>query len=69
MSERPPELDRLFDRDGYLRSYEHEIVRRYNAYKQMKSKIDEVGQLPYFNGIGCSAEAKILLLADTRSLV
>jgi len=39
---RPPKLENLFQLDGYLRSYEHEIVRRYNVFNDSLKRIEQI---------------------------
>ncbi|KAF2884837.1 hypothetical protein ILUMI_21314 [Ignelater luminosus] len=38
-----PELNKLLERDSYLKSYEHEIRRRYACFKDAIEKIEENG--------------------------
>ena len=39
---RPPNVENLFQLDGYLRSYEQEIVRRYSVFHENLKRIEQV---------------------------
>lgn len=46
---RPPHLDDLLNRDGYLRLHEREIIRRYTVFKQFLDRIEkDLGGIDHF---------------------
>ncbi|XP_003748235.1 1,4-alpha-glucan-branching enzyme isoform X2 [Galendromus occidentalis] len=43
-----PKIEALFERDGYLRSYENEIKRRYKCFSEKRTQIEKAGGLRRF---------------------
>ena len=40
MESRPPELDKLFEGDGYLRTHESDLLLRWNKFTQLERSIE-----------------------------